>query len=58
MTEPDTSAMLAELAAAVAERERLLKRRDEIIRALMKTGTPREEIAAAADLKVSRLYQV
>jgi hypothetical protein len=57
--------LLASLISVVAERAELERRsaqleqrRDELVSALMQTRTPRETIAAAAGLKVARLYQI
>jgi undecaprenyl pyrophosphate synthase len=43
----------------VAERQTdLTERRDQLVRSLMATSVSRDEIAAAARLKVARLYQI
>jgi hypothetical protein len=61
----DETAALAELAAVARDRaeaekhlDHLEGRRDELVRALLQTRVPREDIAAAARVKPARLYQI
>jgi len=63
--DPDTDAptqagdhFLAELAKTTDIIAKLTGRRDELVRALMRTGTRRDDIAQAAKLTVPRLYQI
>jgi hypothetical protein len=49
------NAEIARAEAAIADR---IVERDRLIRAAMQTELPREAIAAAAGLKVARLYQI
>lgn len=59
------SNLLAEIAASVSAMsaaeaivDELVDKRDDLIRAAMRAGLPRSDIAQAAGLKVARLYQV
>ena len=54
----EAETMIKRLRKIAIEREKLDDERDELIRHLMGTKTPRDKVAEAAGLKVARLYQI
>lgn len=55
---PEQEELLAELRAVVTERDRLLRRRDELIADPVANGIDRDLLAKEADLSKPRIFQI